>query len=312
MFPNPTSASVAKHRDPERSTLRVVPATDHRPIDWLDQWNGPAVSTATAVGALVLSEQHGGGLGEIDAPNPLDSAYQGDLSELIVGSMHWLARQQHADGGWTSQPCDLLQPSELFTSMFVRAAFQLTGAPAAYPDLGSGMVSFTSNQGTDYLKSEYGALHSASLLAYGCSALAEVVDWKHLPTIPLERATFGVVDSRVEFWKHRDPVLPAIVALGVAAYSLHKPLNPITLWRRGRACASATDWLASQQNPDGSFENSVPTTSLVLMSLASIGQNTGHVVRHGVEYLLSQVGANGSWNELNWTRQQSNLANTCG
>ncbi len=300
MFPHTLSPAASKLAGTERNSvpLTPVPASDSRGASngWLDQWDGPVVATATAVSALVLSEQHGSVLGEIGAPAEIDSAYQGDLSELIVGSMHWLARRQHDDGGWNSYEADLAQPSDLFTSMIVRAAFQLTGAPAAYPELGDRMVGYIKKRGgADGLKSTYGSLASATLLARGCSALAEVVDWKQLPAIPVERATLGVGPSRVEFWMNRQPVLPAIVAFGIAACSLHRPLNPLTHWRRARACRTAVEWLSDIQSPDGSFGGSVPTTSVVLMSLASVGHNTGPIVRRGVEYLFAQVRGDGSW-----------------
>ncbi|MDA8745889.1 hypothetical protein N9N28_14770 [Rubripirellula amarantea] len=294
---NPTTA-VAKSPVAVRSPVSSA-ATIARPpasANWLDEWNDPVIATATAVGALVLSEQHGGVLGEIGQPAELDSAYQGDLSELIVGSMHWLARRQHADGGWCSSSADPAATSKLMTSMMVRSAFRLTGAPAAYPELGERMSSFIKRQGgVEQLKAQYGPLRSATLLTCGTSALAEVVDWKQLPAIPIERANFDAASSRVEFWLNRDPVLPAIVALGVASFLLNKPMNPLTHWRRSRAARRAIAWLAERQRDDGSFDHSVPVTSLVLMSLSSVGQTTGPIVRRGVEYLFAEVRCDGSW-----------------
>ncbi|WP_425399336.1 hypothetical protein [Aeoliella sp.] len=300
MFTTNQSAVAAKSGSAERPSFRVAtPAgatASPTASDWLHQWNGRVVSTAAAVGALVLSEQHGGQLGDSSQPLDIDSAYQGDLSELIVSSMHWLARRQLADGGWSSLADDTSDASDLMTSMIVRAAFQLTGAPAAYAELGSQMNTFIKKQGgVERLKSHFGPLHSATLLARGASALAEVVDWKQLPSIPIETANFGTSNSRVEFWTDREPVLPAIVALGVASFSLNKPVNPITYWRRSRASQRAIDWLANTQSEDGSFYHSIPVTSMVLMSLSSIGHTKSPVVRRGVEYLFAEVRGDGSW-----------------
>ena len=297
MFTNSNSAIATNHSVAKRNSQPVVSVPSASMCatanDWLDHWNGPVIATATAVGALVLSEQHGGRLGDLDAPADIDSAYQGDLSELIVGSMHWLARRQHTDGGWDGLEDDRSSPSDLLTTMMVRSTFQLTGAPAAYPDLGDRMVDFVKKQGNgDRLKSIYGPLHSATLLARGSLALAEVVDWKQLPAIPVETATSG---SRVEFWDNRQPVLPALVALGIASCAFNRPLNPITNWRRSRSCRGAVEWLADKQAADGSFEGSVPVTSVVLMSLASVGHNTEPIVRRGVEYLFAKVRGDGSW-----------------
>lgn len=300
MFTTNQSAVAAKSGSAERPSFRLDAAhrasTSPAPSDWLEEWNGRVVSTAAAVGALVLSEQHGGQLGDISQPADIDSAYQGDLSELIVSSMHWLARRQRNDGGWTSR--DLDRPSDLMTSMMVRAAFQLTGAPAAYAELGTRMNDFIKKQGgVEKLKTQFGPLHSATLLTRGASALAEVVDWKQLPSIPIETANFDSANSRVEFWADRGPVLPAIVALGVASFQLNKPVNPITYWRRSRAAHRAIDWLLKTQLADGSFCHSIPVTSMVLMSLASVGQTKSAIVRRGVEYLFAEVRGDGSWPE---------------
>ena len=42
------------------------------------------------------------------------------LSELIMGSVRWLARRQNADGGWGDTD---KSPSNIATTMLVRAAF---------------------------------------------------------------------------------------------------------------------------------------------------------------------------------------------
>lgn len=300
MYPTQSSATATKGGPATiggySATSAPTAAASFDPSTWLDEWSGPVVATATAVGALVLSEQHGGGLGEIGQPAEIDSAYQGDLSELIVGSMHWLARRQHADGGWTSASSDTAAASHLMTSMIVRATFQLTGAPAAYPDLTERMSQFiVRSGGVDQLKLQFGSLHNATLLTRSCSALAEVVDWKFLPAIPLESAAFDNLSTRVEFWTSRQPVLPALYAAGVAGFMLNKPLNPLTHWRRAAASRKAIDWLEQNQLANGSFQDSAPVTSLVLMSLASVGLTSRSIVRRGVEYLFDQVRSDGSW-----------------
>lgn len=300
MFSTNQTAVSAQSGPAVRKTFRVISppsgAAVLESIDWLEEWNGSVIATAAAVGALVLSEQHGGVLGSIDQPADLDCAYHGDLSELIVGSMHWLARRQHRDGGWASYTDCLDEPSQLMTSMMVRSAFRLTGAPAAYPELSERMSAHIQTKGgVAQLKTKHGALHSATLMTRGTSALAGVIDWKQLPAIPIERASFTLQPSRSEFWGDREPELPAIVALGVAAFELHKPLNPFTRWRRARAARRALEWLARVQQNNGSFANSVPVTSLVLMSLASIGKTASPIVRRGVAYLFDEVRGDGSW-----------------
>ena len=57
---------------------------------------------------------------------------QGDLSELIVESLHWLAQRQNEDGGWgdTEQG-----RSNIAATLLVQSAFRLTCVPAKYEGL---------------------------------------------------------------------------------------------------------------------------------------------------------------------------------
>lgn len=256
-------------------------------------WSSPVVATASAVSALVLSEQHSSVLGSIGDLSDIDSAYQGDLSELLVGSTHWLARQQQADGGWSAVANE---PSDLPTTMIVRAMFQLTGIPAAYNDLNDRMCQFIKKQGgLKQLETTYGATSNLALYVRGCYALAEVIDPNQQAIVPIETACIGQGDSRVAYWAHRGLMQPAIVALGIASHRFRRSLNPIACWRRGRACERALQWLMSKQNSHGGFDGSVPATSLVVMSLASVGQTATPVVRRGVEFLFENVQGDGSW-----------------
>ncbi|QDU55477.1 prenyltransferase/squalene oxidase repeat-containing protein [Aeoliella mucimassa] len=264
--------------------------------DWLREWNSPVVATAAAVGALVQSEQHGHELPETETDDEFDSAYQTDLSEVIVSSVHWLARHQQKDGGYSGIATDCSAPSNLLTTIMVRSAFQLTGAPAAYPDLVDRINQYIKrNNGLDQLRVTYGPFHNATLLARGISALTEVLDCQYLPTIPVETFPLDGNATRPVFWADRGSITPALIALGLASYHNCKPLNPLTLWRRSRAYQQVHDWLRSQQQKDGGFGDSVAVTSLVILSLASIGQTSGPIVRRGVEYLFSTLSSDGSW-----------------
>ena len=287
----------------------------NRPADET-AWIHPVATTALAVSALMLSEQHGGDLSASGDSAMYESAYQGDLSELLIHSMHWLAKQQRHDGGWglsiepalpesSSQESSTDHSSSLATTLLARAAFRLTGVPAAYPDLTERMDAFsTPTQGLERLHSSEAAASNTLLFVQGCCALAEVVDIHFLPCVPLETATFSSLDlSRgtgywshsMGYWASRGPSLPAVVALGLAGCKLHPSRNPLTRWRRSNASGRASDWLSRQQSNDGGFAGSIAATSLVIMSLASIGQSSTSLIRRGVEFLLSSVQVDGNW-----------------
>ena len=116
----------------------------------------------------------------------IEQVVQCDLSELLLESVHWLARQQNADGGWGD--CDGAR-SNIAATMMVQAAFRLTGIPAKYADL---MV-----RADDYVEAEGGlaALRrhcngDKTLLAaiMANCALAGMVTWRQVPTLQLELA----------------------------------------------------------------------------------------------------------------------------
>lgn len=253
-------------------------------------WTSDVVATAMAVSALVLSEQHGGELGTSGQPEQLDSAYQGDLSELLIGSLHWLAKRQQDDGGWsgTGRP-----PSQLATTVIVRATFQLTGTPVAYPLLSERSAAFTRAHGDlDAFKSDES---SASLIVSGVAALADMIDWKRLPSVPIETSSLHECPEHTQFWLDHQHDEAALLALGLASFKLHRPFNPITSWRRSAAVSRVLDFLRREQQPDGSFAHSVSSTSLVIMSLASAGLTTSSVVRRGVEFLYASVKKDDYW-----------------
>ena len=66
------------------------------------------------------------------AGNLVDAERQCATSKLIMASVRWLARHQHADGGWGDTDHS---PSNLATTMMVRFAFALTAVPADHPGL---------------------------------------------------------------------------------------------------------------------------------------------------------------------------------
>jgi squalene-hopene/tetraprenyl-beta-curcumene cyclase len=277
------------------NSLGTQPGGSHRVasgIDWQREWDSPIVATAMAVSALVSSEQHGSQLGTDEHP-PSDSAYQGDLSELLIGSLHWLAQRQLPLGGWSAMGDDR---HNLATTMLVRATFALTGLPVAYPTLAERMQGFIDLHGAiDGVKARYGPQSVATRIIYGTWSLADLIDWNRWTALPIETFVADGTPSRTQTWQVADDMLAPLLALGVASFKLHRPFNPLTSWRRGHAAPRVLAYLQATQNPSGSFADSVAATSVVVMSLAGAGLTNSPVVRRGVEYLFESVGSDGSW-----------------
>lgn len=257
---------------------------------WTGELSSSPLSTATAISALVLAEQHAHTLGEEYLSEQL---YQRDLSELLVDSVHWLAEHQNEDGGWGDTDKSL---SNIATTMLVRAAFHLTGVPAKYADLLQRADAYIAAQGgIPGLRRRYGRDKTFAVPILANCALAELVPWKKVPALPFELACFPQSFYRYLNLPVVSYAIPALVAIGQARYYHRKPRNPLTRMLRKMAWEPSYRVLEQMQPESGGYLEATPLTSFVVMSLASSGHADSKVVRRGVEFLLASVRADGSW-----------------
>ena len=270
------------------------------------------LSTATAISALVLAEQSGTSSGlpaftPGEEPSRFDEIYRNDLSELIIQSIQWLARQQNDDGGWGDTD---RSKSNIATTMLVQAAFHLTGVPAKYQDLLERAETYVSAAGgLAALKKHYAGDKTFAVPILANCALADMVPWRKVPALPFELACLP------QRWYSRlnlpvvSYAIPALVAIGQAKFHHCPPGNPLMRWIRGAAKKRSLAVLTSKQPDSGGFLEATPLTSFVVMSLASIGQSEHPVVRQGVEFLLASVRPDGSWpidtNLSTWNTSQA-------
>jgi squalene-hopene/tetraprenyl-beta-curcumene cyclase len=264
---------------------------------WAGQLASSPLATATAISALVVAHRRdteaalretAGGEGQA-----VEQIVQRDLCELLFESVNWLARKQNADGGWGD--CDRAQ-SNIAATLLVQAAFRLTGIPAKYSDL---MV-----KADDYVEAQGGVAslwrqHGndktfvTSILA-NC-ALAGMVPWQKVPTLPFE-----LVCLPKRWLRHFPPpvaryAIPAFLAVGRAKHHHDPTHNPLTRLARRSLRGKSLTLLELLQATDGSFTGMVPSTSFVVMSLASCGYQDHRVVSRGIEFLLAAIRADSSW-----------------
>jgi len=265
---------------------------------WVGRLSSSPLSTATAISALMLAEQGSTSCG-LPAYTPGESQtsvqelYRGDLSELILQSVRWLAEQQNDDGGWGDTDCSR---SNIATTMLVQAALHLTGVPAKYRDLLARSEDYVAAEGgVAALKRRYeGDKTFAAPILMNC-ALADLVPWRKVPTLPFELACLP------QRWYQRlnlpvvSYALPALIAIGQARFHHFPTRNPLTRWFRSMAKRRSLAMLEEMQPASGGYLEATPLTSFVVMSLASMGLVDHPVVRRGVEFLLSGVRADGSW-----------------
>jgi len=215
---------------------------------WVGELSSSPLSTATAISALVLAEQSGTSSGlpaftPGEQPSRVDEIYRNDLSELIIQSIQWLARQQNDDGGWGDTD---RSKSNIATTLLVQAAFHLTGVPAKYQDLLERAERYVSAAGgLAALKKHYAGDKTFAVPILANCALADMVPWRKVPALPFELACLP------QRWYNRlnlpvvSYAIPALVAIGQAKFHHCPPANPLTRWIRGLAQKRSLDSLKS-------------------------------------------------------------------
>lgn len=264
---------------------------------WRGRLSTSALSTATAVFALIAVERHR------SRPLPISGE---DLRDLIEGGRGWLAGSIGDDGGWGDT---VTSPSNLSTTSLCWAA--LSADPADGETERDAL-----EQASGYIRGKVGSLRPTDLsqaiqAIYGkdktfsvpiltMCALAGCLGtgreaWKNIPALPFELAIF----PRTWFKNLGLPVvsyaLPALIAMGQTQHQ-HAPTRFLPLrWLRERSRPSTLKLLANLQPETGGFLEAVPLTSFVTMSLATSRAADNGVVDEAVRFLADSVLEDGSW-----------------
>lgn len=295
-----TNASASRDRllDAYQRVRRDLLTEQNEQGYWVGQLSSSPLSTATAISALVIAEQQADTLESVDLSphgdnDTLSTAYQGDLSELLIESLTWLAEQQNDDGGWGDTD---RSKSNLATTLLVLSAFRLTCVPARYADLEPRAEEYIRQQeGVAGLKKRYGKDKTFAVPILANCALAGVVPWRQVSALPFELAAL----PQQWFKWLRLPVvsyaLPALVAIGLVKFVKHPPTNPLTRWLRRKATGRCLKLVEKMQPASGGFLEATPLTSFVVMALAGAGYAKHPIVRRGVEFLLASVRQEGAW-----------------
>jgi squalene-hopene/tetraprenyl-beta-curcumene cyclase len=276
-----------------RADLMAERASDGH---WPGQISSSPLATAAAISALVMAHRRDSDQAlrenSTSTQRMTEQIVQGDLCELLMESVNWLARHQNADGGWGD--CDGGK-SNLGATLLVQAAFRLTGIPAKHADLMVRADDFVEAQGgvAALRKHTSDKMLQAQILA--TCALADMIPWRQLPALPYELACLPKRWQRhIQLPMHRYAA-PILMSVGRARFHHDPPRNPITRWLRNWARTTSLKALENWQAADGSFLASPAFTAFVVMNVASIGYQDHAVVTNGVEFLLSSVRADASW-----------------
>ncbi len=260
---------------------------------WTGALSTSALSTATAVSALSICRDQ--------FRKNAWSIHDGDSDgygprrwdELIEEGSEWLSRAQNSDGGFGDTDRSL---SNIATTLLVLAAWQLAGHNSRYAAKISAAWAYVERGGSwDGLKQRYGKDKTFVVPIMTNCALAGLVDWGKIPTLPFEAAALPQSWYRFVQLPVVSYAIPALVAIGQAQYFHRPPRNPILRTVRAIARKPTMRVLTRMQPTSGGYLEAVPLTSFVLMSLASIGQGASRVAVESRKFIVDSVLEDGSW-----------------
>jgi squalene-hopene/tetraprenyl-beta-curcumene cyclase len=251
---------------------------------WIGELSTSALSTAVAASALALVQK-------AVAPGKYDT--------LIRGGVAWLATHQNEDGGWGDTVKSL---SNISTTMLCRAAFHLTGTTADYHETLqraekhlADRYGRTPPEVAEAVRRRYGKDRTFSVPILMTSALAGLVSWNEVPSLPFELACFPQAWFRYLQLPVVSYALPALIAIGQAVFHHRPPWDPFRWIVRRLANNKSLRVLETIQPSNGGFLEAAPLTSFVALGLASTGQANHPVVAKCVEFLVQSVRPDGSW-----------------
>jgi squalene-hopene/tetraprenyl-beta-curcumene cyclase len=268
---------------------------------WVGELSTSALSTAVACSALSLVQKRAAH--EVSershASAEEDRLLRARLAPLIEGGLQWLAAHQNADGGWGDTVKSL---SNISTTMLCRAAFSICGAADRFSDALTKSEAWltehygrTPEQLAEAVRQRYGKDRTFSVPILMTSALAGLVSWKEVPSLPFELACFPQWGYRFLGLPVVSYALPALIAIGQAVHHHRPPWDPLRRLVRWAAVGPSLRVLTRIQPSNGGFLEAAPLTAFVALGLASAGKADHPVVRKCVEFLVASVRPDGSW-----------------
>jgi squalene-hopene/tetraprenyl-beta-curcumene cyclase len=268
-----------------QTALAALLAERHPDGYWIGELSTSALSTAVAVSALALVQKA--------------TAVYGSFTPRIENGVSWLVDHQNADGGWGDTVKSF---SNISTTMLCRAAFHLTATADRYADVLRKTDAWlaerygkTPAELAEAVRARYGKDRTFSVPILMTSALAGLVDWKEVPSLPFELACFPQSWFRFLQIPVVSYALPALIAIGQAVYHHRPPRNPVTRWLRRMAITKSLRVLEAIQPSNGGYLEATPLTSFVTLALASIGRVEHPVVGKAVAFIVQSARLDGGW-----------------
>ncbi len=236
---------------------------------WLGRLSDSALAAATAVSALSVADRD-------SHRRPIDAG------------LGWLADHRNDDGGWGDSPDSPSNPS---CTALVLAAMRLAGAD----DDSLGRAYLDSTGGMAAIEGRYGADRTFSVPILTNAALAGMVDWSDVPTLPLELAALPRWTFRLGPMPVVSYALPALIAIGLLGSVKRPSRNPLTRLLRHAVTGRVLRRLEAIQPTSGGFLEATPLTSFVAMSLIAAGRQDCRAAGRAIDFLLGAQRDNGAW-----------------
>jgi len=246
--------------------------------NWTGKLSDSALSTATAISALAVCRQTTGA-DHFDA--------------MIERGSNWLCNAQNSDGGFGDTDRSL---SNIATTLLVLAAWELAGHTQRFSQQSKQAWNFVNRLGCwEGLRKRYGKDKTFVVPIMTNCAIAGLIPWKEIPTLPFEAAALPQSWYRFAKMPVVSYAIPALVAIGQAQFVHNPPVNPITHFARRLSQRRTLQVLEAMQPQSGGYLEATPLTSFVLMSLASIGQANSTVCQNAIRFLVDSISPEGSW-----------------
>lgn len=244
---------------------------------WEGELSSSALSTAVACSALTLC---------------------GRVNRVEAG-LAWLVSHQNSDGGWGDTTAS---KSNLSTTLLVVAAFHLTERASFYSAalrMANAWIvaraGSTPAEWAEAVRASYGKDRTFSVPILTNCALAKLVPWSEVPSLPFELACLPQSWYRLASLPVVSYALPALIAIGQCIHA-HRPTRVFPLrWLRSLCKAPSLRVLTRLQPTNGGFLEATPLTAFVAMALASSGNSQHPVAVKGCAFLEASVRPDGSW-----------------
>ncbi|MSR31221.1 MAG: squalene--hopene cyclase [Gemmataceae bacterium] len=253
---------------------------DHRQPGgyWQGELSTSALSTALAAAAL----SHAGST-KVD---------------LALSGLEWLAQNQNTDGGWGDTT---ISHSNISTTALVLASFRITRREKEFANtVAKAQEWLRAKYGADFslaktVKERYGKDHTFSVPILATCAIADMVPWKEVPSLPFELGCLPQSWFRFLGLPVVSYALPALLAIGQCIHH-HQASRVLPLrWLRDLCRGRANKVLAKIQPTNGGFLEATPLTAFVALTLSASGLGQTPVVLQCLDFLEKSARPDGGW-----------------